>query len=268
MSLSDLTQHIPDQTSAIYRFSFGTKPLPGYWRSFKESIWGKGLDSLQQQELVERDSDPLEDSHILPDPPPVTRPVATLPKTLPDVGGLDGQEKILVRSEYHETEKAALLSNESGYGVFVVNGQPGIGPPRSPSIVLSAQANITPGKSMFLLWLLMRRLALRLPTALQLNASYAILFHECGVSRFPLDSLDYDDYRGLKLPPGARPGRIWALIDSNLTLPKPADVFIHNSPFSVVNAASPTSDNLGWLEKTRYEKFYMNPWSVSEVIQA
>jgi len=119
---------------------------------------------------------------------------------------------------------------------------------------------------MFLLWLLMRRLALRLPTALQLSASYAILFHERGVSRFPLDSLDYDDYRGLMLPPDAHPGQIWALIDSNPTLPKPADIFMHNSPFFVVNAASPTSGNLGWLEKARYEKLSMNPWSLASTV--
>ena len=130
MSLSDLTEHIPHQNNAISFFTRGVISTTGFWPKFWECLWDKGLDSLQQQEPVERDFEPIEDTHILPDALPVTRTVAILPGTLPDVWGLDSQDKILVRSEYHEAEKAVLLSNESGFGVFVVDGQPGIGPLR------------------------------------------------------------------------------------------------------------------------------------------
>jgi len=114
----------------------------------------------------------------------------------------------------------------------------------------------------------MRRLALGLPTVLQVDSSYAILFHDCGI--FSLKhSVDYHDYSELKFPPEARPGRIWALVDSN---PAPSgaatNIFKPCLSFFVVDTASPTSDHLGWHEKTSYEKFYMKPWSIAEVIQA
>jgi len=82
MPLSDLTKHIPDQTKAISRFTRGIVDTTSVWARFRKSLWGKGLDSLQQQEPVERDIDPIEDVHVLPDTPPATRSVAILPETL------------------------------------------------------------------------------------------------------------------------------------------------------------------------------------------
>ena len=103
--------------------------------------------------------------------------------------------KILVRDEYKEAEKVALLANTPYTSVFAVCGQPGIG---------------LLGKSIFLLWLLIRRLALHLPTVLQVTTGRVILFHEAGVSEFT----DHDDHPAFDafmsppeeyLPPGFEP---------------------------------------------------------------
>ena len=56
-----------------------------------------------------------------------TRPIVEIPETFPNIRGLDSS-KILVRSEYEETEKGALLALADNFHGFIVTGQPGIGP--------------------------------------------------------------------------------------------------------------------------------------------
>ena len=57
--------------------------------------------------------------------------VATIP-TIPDGDKKARNRQILVRSEYDEAAQAAvLLSGELDRDVFVVTGQPGLGPPSS-----------------------------------------------------------------------------------------------------------------------------------------
>ncbi len=112
----------------------------------------------------------------------------------------------------------------------------------------------------------MRRLSLQLPTALQIDASYAILFHKAGVSEFT-DLKNEALYRHLFFPDHPS-HRIWLLIDSNPKLVEPANIFKDSAPFFVVNVVSPHSHHLEWLKKIGYEKFYMKSWSGSEVLQA
>ena len=113
----------------------------------------------------------------------------------------------------------------------------------------------------------MRRLAFKLPTALQVDHSFAILFHEGGVSEFTYLNARQ---RYLTLDPQSNSGRnrIWALVDSSPTFPQPANIFIRSSPFFIVEAVSPRSDHLEWLKRNHYNKFHMKPWSASEVLQA
>ena len=119
-----------------------------------------------------------------------------------------------------------------------------------------------------MLRLLLHRLALRLPTALQVKNSYAILFHEGGVSEFA-DLDNHLIYGALKPPPGGDPRRkVWALVNTNKFLSDPADIFKDHEIFFVVDATSPRSEHLGWLNKINHQKFYMKPWSLSEIIQA
>lgn len=119
----------------------------------------------------------------------------------------------------------------------------------------------------FLFWLLVRRLVLGLPTALQVDKPYAILFHDKGVSEFR-HLTSHPEYDALEFLPDNPSYRIWALIDSNTLLPEPAGIFVHNSCFFVVNAGSPRSKHRDWQKKIGCDFFYMNPWSLSEVIQA
>lgn len=112
----------------------------------------------------------------------------------------------------------------------------------------------------------MRRLALRLPTALHIRGTYALLFHEGGVSE--LTQLDGNpEYNALYPPPDQISRKIWVLIDSNPALPEPAAIFKCPSPFFVVGAVSPRSGCLGWLKKAKAQYFYMNLWSAKEVLQ-
>ena len=112
----------------------------------------------------------------------------------------------------------------------------------------------------------MHRLALRLPTALQIRKGHAILFHEGGVSQFsaPDDNLRYP---GLRFEPEDRSKRIWALIDTNQSLLEPAEIFRISSSFFVVNAVSPRAQSTDWFRKSLFQNFYMNPWSVLGILQ-
>jgi hypothetical protein len=105
---------------------------------------------------------------------------------------------------------------------------------------------------------------LGLPTALQLDPHYALLFYKDGVYQFT--GLELDEVYGSLMSPG--PGRIWALIDSNQDLVEPTGVFSTGRPFFVVEAANPRPARLQWLKRLNSQDFYMKRWSFSEVLQA
>lgn len=109
----------------------------------------------------------------------------------------------------------------------------------------------------------MRRLALRLPTVLQINEHRAILFHEGGTSQF-MDPEDTEAYAGLKFDEPS--SRIWVLVDSN-QVSKPAPAFRTGKAFFVIQATSRYQDS-HWARKVRFEYFYMKTWSLSEVLRA
>lgn len=115
----------------------------------------------------------------------------------------------------------------------------------------------------------MCRLALELPTALQVDSSYAILFHKGGVSEFTQLG-DHLSYSALYPPrgSGSRSSRIWVLVDSDPALFEPAIIFRDHSPFFIVDAMSPHPDYLKWPKPLNKHNFYMKPWSISEVLQA
>jgi hypothetical protein len=73
MSLSDLIKYMPAQTQAINQLSSGLDSTTAWctaWMGFRDALWGKGLESLQRQERVQRDDNPVEDVDFLPDRPP------------------------------------------------------------------------------------------------------------------------------------------------------------------------------------------------------
>ena len=109
----------------------------------------------------------------------------------------------------------------------------------------------------------MRRLALRLPTALQFHPNHALLFYTGGVCRFT-----YLDCAALYFSLQSRFHRIWVLVDSNKDLAKPTETFDFRMPFFVVEAAAPRAPCIEWLKKVKPEQFCMDRWTFSEVLQA
>ena len=130
MSLEDLTQHASTQTDAINRLiqmgRFTTGPVSNTWTEFKESVWKKGLASVEVQEPVERDDDPIDDYDLPEDTLPVSTLVAPIPGSLPNVWHSYSQ-RILVRSEYQEAEQTVLSANEENKDALLIAGHPGIG---------------------------------------------------------------------------------------------------------------------------------------------
>ena len=163
--------------------SLGPTPALGV---HSETPFGRrALASLQVEELVEGDDNPVEDYNTLPDTVPATYSVANIPCILlGSVGSDHSSRPILVLSEYEEAEEAALLGREGPYGSpFVVTGQPEIGRSSAWSPLRRTHL-IFRRKTVFLLRLLMRRLALGLPTVFQLNHTPSLLFHEHGICQF------------------------------------------------------------------------------------
>jgi hypothetical protein len=106
----------------------------------------------------------------------------------------------------------------------------------------------------------MRRLALGLPTVLQLNHNPPLLFHEHGVCRFahPKDKLGSEV---------SFPDKIWALVDSNQYAAEPATV-LQSDIFFVIGAVPFSAPYLQWIDGRAACHFFMKPWSFSEVLQA
>jgi hypothetical protein len=112
----------------------------------------------------------------------------------------------------------------------------------------------------------MRRLALGLPTALQLREHCVVLFHESGTSQF-LNPENDSRYLGLKFPNTDCSKRIWALVDANQALTKPVGIFCYRKPFFVVEAVSPRQELLEWAKKVHSLHYYMKPWTSLEIRQ-
>ena len=114
-----------------------------------------------------------------------------------------------------------------------------------------------------MVWLLIWRLSLGLPTALQIRGNRALLFHEGGVSLFQ-DLTDNTTYLGLEFSDPS--SKIWVLVDSNSTLPEPTPVFRMGHPFFVIETTSHVQ-RLEWCKKVHSKYFCMKTWALSEVLQ-
>ena len=126
VSLNDLTRHIKIQNEAIESLPPEAIFPSDSWAKFRGEFWGKPLVSLEMSETVDRGEDPVEDDVLLEKPPSGSFPVIAAPKFTPTALGI-ASSKIVVRSEYDEAERAAILSLKSGVRLFVATGTPGIG---------------------------------------------------------------------------------------------------------------------------------------------
>ena len=114
-----------------------------------------------------------------------------------------------------------------------------------------------------MVWLLIQRLALRLPTALQIRGDRAFLFHEGGTSLFR-NLMDNEIYHGLGSTDPSK--KIWVLVDSSGVLWEPAPAFRMGRPFFVIEAAS-RQCCFEWSKKFLLTFFFMKTQSFSEVLQ-
>ena len=135
--MEELKAHVPDQTLKINRLidCFVEDKKNSSWVTFRNSVWGIASASepsewqgLEVQQEVGMDIDVDATGGGKPTgAAPSARPVVKLPETLPHMWGFDSSH-ILVRSEYEEAEKAALVAIKGHADAFLVIGQSGIGP--------------------------------------------------------------------------------------------------------------------------------------------
>jgi hypothetical protein len=123
---------------------------------------------------------------------------------------------------------------------------------------LRKRTHRNPGKTIFLYYLLVCRLLEQQPTAFQYNSEFIVLFDQDGVSFW---------HRNSKLP-STYSSKIWALVDSNQDVITPAPTLRRKSVFLVI-AASPRSAR--WTDVGKispYALWFMNPFTLTELIQA
>ena len=135
MSLSDQARAQSDAVNKLLKDPASPlrilRPDLSDWKEFRDSFWGQGSAPFHAGP-VERGDNFVDDVHLLCDPLPPTRTVLTPPQTILEAWQLDCQ-RVLVRSEYRETEEAAISSCNEGRHDFTVTGHwPGIG--ASPSL--------------------------------------------------------------------------------------------------------------------------------------
>ena len=125
MLLSDLSKYASDQNKRIAKLpSTAISPASSIWEELRSSHWGKPLTSFEKEELLEDDPDPAPSLTPPANPSILTVAQEQLNEWRINVPG----GKLLVRSEYHETERAVLFgSGRDKLNVFLVTGQPGIG---------------------------------------------------------------------------------------------------------------------------------------------
>jgi len=230
------------------------------WTRFWDSAWGNRLVPVEEE--VVRGLHPIDNLFILPDVVPSSCKVLPKPKNLEGCWERFDCKKFLIRDEYKEAHRFVLatFAKERAFDGSVVTGQPGIGLSFSHSTVPGSQG-FSSGKSIFLLLLLLlQRLALKLPTVLQVGFEEPILFHRNGVKQFGQSKSGAAYAAFLSWDHPFR--RIWALVDS----PEPSRA-LRTGPFFIVEATSPHHSHFNWMENLRTATFHMKPWSFSEVLQ-
>jgi hypothetical protein len=278
-TLPDLQQYADVQNTAIkllYESQMDPKNpvfftrchLP-VWNAILSEIWKQGENTFQETvEVLRGAGSERFDDTLLDDTVPAQCNVATMPGSI--LGDTWGR-KYFIRPEYEEAQKAALwacgFSNPDPFDNIVFSGSPGIGmlTVLVPHCATIGSHPICLGKSVFLILLLLRRLALGLPTGLKMDSHYSLLFWEGGVLEFrETATIAYTTLRGTPDPLS----RIWVLVDSKKDLSRPTGPsFSDPGPFFVVVAASPR-DRFQLVKKTINCSFIMKPWTFSEVLQA
>ena len=125
MLLEDLSEYAAAQNERIAKLpSTAISPASSIWEELRSSHWGKPLTSFEKEEPLEYDPDPAPSLT-----PPANRSILTVAQEQLNEWQINVPGgKLLVRSEYHETEQAVLFgSGDHTLNVFLVTGHPGIG---------------------------------------------------------------------------------------------------------------------------------------------
>jgi len=209
-SLIDPHELIPP--SAFYKGAWGK-----HWPEFEGTIYEADIVDNNEHGPADDDVDgPL--AHELRVPPEFKyrffrgmKEITSLADLNPSTGDV-----LVIREEYEKLLEA-LQKEAHMYPLtrrFIVTGHPGIG---SCECWFQSQGVLIPipflGKTTFLFYHLVRRLELKLPTAVQLNSKYYLIFDEQGATVHP---------------PGVGDERLekcWALADSDEYVTPPFEAF-------------------------------------------
>jgi len=157
--------------------------------------------------------------------------------------------------EYQSLVEALETEDGTGYTKGVaVTGQPGIGSYKcwfwSQALLIFIPYS---GKTTFLIYLLLHRLKLKLPTAVQLNDLYYSILDEQGATVYPIQAET------------SRLRHCWVLTDSNVFVVQPCLAFMHNAKF-IVQTTSPKPERWrGWVKQYGSTWVIMDLPSVSEI---
>jgi hypothetical protein len=145
-----------------------------------------------------------------------------------------------------------VVTDKPGMGGVVVTGQPGIGECYFFAGVVVLREINNQGKTVFLFYVLFRRLCAGLPTALQVFDDRFFLFTEEGFSEHNLEAKNAS-----QLPKGT-----WALADSSELIHQPCSAFLATSPREVwiIQATSPKISRWKEWSKQRIANKYVMDW--------
>ncbi|KDQ07448.1 hypothetical protein BOTBODRAFT_48814 [Botryobasidium botryosum FD-172 SS1] len=234
--------------------------------SLRDLLWGKGDDYLPNlcrtldsqaihDELAHRNASPPPDSpsaalwlfrlaspYDIPPEDYAVSPGRTF--TFLDISGIPfvpGKlSYILIRDEYKVAFEHISSMPRQRCGGVTICGQPGI------------------GKSLCLYYLLIRRLLMGLPVALQAVRETVLLFLESGT--YAVHDADILNFL---------PEDTWALVDSGLSVNQPAPFLSYpSSPYFIIQAASPRPGRMDWQKYKHAKMFYMRPWDWEEIVSA
>jgi len=222
-------------------------------KQFWRSLW-QDKDNPFHEVTVRRDPNPVDSVDV-----PATMKVLSLPKIFSLTG------VVMIRDDYGEAMRDIEGHSTSYTRNVVIVGHPGIG--RTMGSIGQAWVLIytSPylGKTIFLYYILVRRLLEQKQTILQIDSDHLFFFNANGVNVLPPSFLmdpELEIYQNT-----------WALVDINREIQTPAVMLCRDtSPFFVVMASSPRPSRLRGLQKYRGPDAYwlMKSFTLAELIQA
>ena len=169
---------------------------------------------------------------------------------------IDDDDILVIRQEYRDLYGVleTVAKTDARVGGFAVTGHPGIG---SYECWFQSKVVLIPipclGKTTFLYYVLLHRLELKLPTAIQLSKHKYFIFDEHGAVVRPINTED------LRLK------TCWALADSNILVTHPCGDFLSMAPFIVQTTSLKEERWKEWVKQKYGRWIVMDPPSVSEI---